>query len=90
MRGEEYPSETLLLTRNTNEIAAASYFRFLQASGTWCKKQSNMLRRNKWERGNNCTPFMFDNVASRCPDSSALKPKQAGDLKLFLQFGAGP
>ena len=88
VRGEEYPYETLQLNHDDSQRDLAGYFRFLQASGAWCKKQGNMVRREDWGQGKNCTLFMFDNVANGCADSNALNPRQTGDLQLLLEFGA--
>ena len=90
VRGEEYPYETLVLNFNNGSRDNLEYFRFLQASGAWCKKQGNMVEREDWGQGKNCTLFMFDNVANGCADSQRLNPKQTGDLQLSLEFGAAP
>ena len=66
------------------------YFRFLQASGAWCKKQGNMVERGHWGQARNCTLLMYDNVANGCADSQRLNPKQSGDLPLSYEFGAAP
>ena len=65
-------------------------FRFLQASGAWCKKKGNMVELGDWGQAKNCTLVMFDNVANGCADSQTLNPKQTGDLQLVLEFGAAP
>ena len=83
VRGEEYPYETLQLVHNT---AARDNL----ASGAWCKKKGNMVEREDWGQGKNCTLVMFDNVANGCADSQRLNPKQTGDLQLSLEFGAAP
>ena len=90
VRGEQYPYETLQLVHNSAARDNLGYFRFLQASGTWCKKKGNMVERGDWGHGKNCTLFMFDKVANGCTDSQRINPKQAGDLKLSLEFGATP
>ena len=43
VRGEEYPYETLVLNHDNSARDNLGYFRFLQASGAWCKKQGNMV-----------------------------------------------
>ena len=89
--GEEYPYETLQLVHNSAARDDLGYFRFLQASGAWCKKKGNMVEKEDWGGdGKNCTLFMFDNVANGCTDSQRLNPKQTGDLQLILEFGAAP
>ena len=90
VRGEEYPYETLQLVHNNATRDNLGYFRFLQASGAWCKKKGNMVELRDWGQGKNCTLFMFDNVANGCADSQRLNPKQTGDLQLSLEFGAAP
>ena len=90
VRGEEYPYETLQLVHNTAARDNLGYFRFLQASSAWCKKKGNMVEREDWGQGKNCTLVMFDNVANGCADSQGLNPKQMGDLQLSLEFGAAP
>ena len=87
---EEYPYETLQLVRNTAARDNLGYFRFLQASGAWCKKKGNIVEREDWGQGKNCTLFMFDNVANGCADRQRLNPKQTGDLQLILEFGVAP
>ena len=90
VRGDEYPYETLGLNFNDNSRDNLGYFRFLQTSGAWCKKQGNMVERGDWGQGKNCTLFMFDNVANGYTDSQRLNTKQTGDLQLSLEFGAAP
>jgi len=80
VKGEEYPYETLQLVHNTAARDNLGYFRFLQASGAWCKKKGNMVELGGWGQGKNCTLFMFDNVTNGCADSQRLNPKQTGDF----------
>ena len=88
VKGEEHPYETLQLIHNSGDKDLAGYFRFLQANGDWCKKQSGMVQKDDWGQNKNCTLFMFDNVAHGCADSNMLNPKQSGDLQLVIEFGA--
>ena len=90
VKGEEYPYETLQLVHNNGTRDNLGYFRFLQASGAWCKKKGNMVELGDWGQAKNCTLYMFDNVANGCADSQNLNPKQTGDLQLVLEFGAAP
>ena len=90
VKGEEYPYETLHLVHNNGTRDNLGYFRFLQASGAWCKKKGNMVELGDWGQGKNCSLYMFDNVANGCADSQRLNPKQSGDLQLSLEFGAAP
>ena len=48
------------------------------------------MRKEDWGQGKNCTLFVFDNLANGCVDSNRLKPRQAGDLQIVLNFGAAP
>jgi len=90
VKGEEYPYETLHLVHNNGTRDNLGYFRFLQASGAWCKKKGNMVELGDWGQAKNCTLYIFDNVANGCADSQRLNPKQTGDLQLSLEFGAAP
>ena len=90
IRGEEYPYETMELDPNTNRLDLRGYHRFLQASGALCNLTGNMVRYDDWGEGKNCTLFMFDNVANGCVDSPRLNPKQAGEMRIILQFGTAP
>ena len=90
VKGKEYPYETLHLVHDNGTRDNLGYFRFLQASGAWCKKKGNMVELGDWGQAKNCTLFMFDNVANGCVDSQTLNPKQTGDLQLVLEFGAAP
>ena len=90
VRREEYPYETLRLAHNNATRDNLGYFRFLQASGAYCKKKGNMVELGDWGDDKNCTLFMFDNVANGCADSQRLNPKQTGDLQLSLEFGDAP
>ena len=90
VRGEEYPYETLQLAQDSGAKDRLGYFRFLQASGAWCKKKGNIVEKEDWGHLKNCTLFMYDNVASGCADSNTLNPKQTGDVQLVLEFGAAP
>lgn len=76
VRGEEYPYETLELNYNNGDKDLAGYFRFLQASGAWGKKQPSMVAFSEWGHRKNCTLFMFDNVANGLADSPNLNPRQ--------------
>ena len=90
VRGEEYLYETLELNHNNGARDALGYFRFIQASGAWQKKQGNLVQQEDWGQGKNGTLFMFDNVANGRADARTPNPKQSGDLQLILEFGAAP
>ena len=85
VRGEEYPYETLEFVQDLR-----GYYRFLQTTGCLCKHQGNMVRREDWGEGKNCTLFVFDNAANGCLDSPVLNPKQSGELQIVLNFGVPP
>ena len=90
VKGEEYPYETLELVGNNSSKDLLGYFRFLLASGGWCKLKGNMVEKDDWGQGKGCTLYMYDNVANGCADSRNLNPKQSGDLQLKLEFRAAP
>ena len=90
VRGEEYPYETLELNHGDVARDALGYFRFIQASGAWQKKQGILVQQDDWGPDKNCTLFMFDNVANGRADARILNPKQSGDLQLILEFGVAP
>ena len=48
VKGEEYPYETLHLVRNNGSRDNLGYFRFLQASGAWCKKKGHIGELLDW------------------------------------------
>ena len=48
VKGEEYPYETLQINQANGARDALGYFRFLQASGAWHKKQGNMVQQEEW------------------------------------------
>ena len=90
VRGEEYPYETLELVHNNSTQDLRGYYRFLQATGCLRKHQGNMVRREDWGQGKNCTLLVFANAANGCLDSPVLNPKQSGELQIVLNFGAPP
>ena len=79
VRGKEYPYETLELQHDNATRDNRGYFRFLQATGCRSKRKGNMVRREDWGQGKNCTLFVFDNRANECLNSPVLNPKQSGD-----------
>lgn len=90
VRGEEYPYETLELVHDNSTKDLRGYFRYLQATGCFCRQKGNMVRSDEWGQGKNCTLFVFDNAANGCLDSPVLNPKQSGEVQLILNFGAAP
>ena len=90
VRGEEYPYETLELQHDSGAKDRRGYYRLLQASGSLRKSTGNMIRREDWGQDKHCTLFVFDNTANGNLHSSVLNPKQSGDLRLVINFGANP
>ena len=66
------------------------YFRFLQATGSLGRHKGNMVRREDWGHGKNCTLFVSDYAANGCLNSPVLNPKQSEELRLVFHFGANP
>ena len=90
VRGEEYPYETLELNRNDELKDWHGYFRFLQATGPLVKHGDCMVKPSDWGHASNCTLFAWNNVPSGNADSKAMNPKQAGNVRLEINFGANP
>ena len=90
IRGEEYPYETLELQHDGTSKDQRGYFRFLEATGCLCRRKGNMVLKDDWGHGKRCTLFVFDNTANGCLDSPVLNPKQSGELRLVIDFGANP
>ena len=90
VRGEEYPYETLELQHDGDSKDLRGYYRFLQASGALCRGKGNMVREVDWGHGKRCNLYVFDNTANGCLDSPVLNPKQSGELRLVIDFGASP
>ena len=90
IRGEEYPYETLELQHDGASKDQRGYFRFLQATGCLCRGKGNMVLKDNWGHNKKCTLFVFDNTANGCLDSPVLNPKQSGEVRLVIDFGANP
>ena len=90
VRGEEYPYETLELQHDGDSKDQRGYYRFLQASGALCRGKGNMIRKVDWGHDKRCNLYVFDNTANGCLDSDVLNPKQSGELRLVIDFGANP
>ena len=90
IRGEEYPYETLELQHDGTSKDQRGYYRFLQATGCLCRRKGNMVLKDNWGHGKRFTLFVFDNTANGCLDSPVLNPKQSGELRLVIDFGANP
>ena len=90
IRGEEYPYETLELQHDGTSKDQRGHFRFLQATGCLCRRKGNMVLKDNWGHDKKCTLFVFDNTANGCLDSPVLNPKQSGEVRLVIDFGANP
>ena len=90
VNGEEYPFETLELQHNDDSKDLRGYYRFLRASGALCRRRGNMVLKENWGQGKRCTLFVFDNIANGCLDSPVLNPRQTGEVRLIIDFGANP
>ena len=62
----------------------------MQATGPWTKSHDCMVKPDEWGHDANCTLFAWNNVPSGNADSRQMNPKQAGDVKLEITFGANP
>ena len=49
-----------------------------------------MVRKVDWGHGKRSNLFVFDNTANGCLDSPVLNPKQSGELRVMIDFGANP
>ena len=90
IRGEEYPYETLDLQHDDDSNDLRGYHRYLLGTGSICRNKGDMVRRDDWGHGKLCTLFVFDNTANGCLNTSVLNPKQSGELRIVIQFGANP
>ena len=89
LNGEEYPYRTLELTGNQAYEDLLGYDRFLQAMGSYNEDKIPMLLPSDWGQGNNCTLFMFNNVASgKADDPQYRNPRQSGNVRLVIDFRA--
>ena len=90
VNGEEYPYETLELQHADDSKDLRGYYRFLQASGAFCRRRGNNVLKENWGEEKRYTVFVFDNTANGCLESPVLNPKQTGELRLVIDFGANP
>jgi len=49
-----------------------------------------MVRKLDWGHAKRCNLFVFDNTFNGCLDSPVLNPKQSGEMRLVINFGANP
>ena len=88
VRGEEYPYQIQDMNTDNGELDGWIYHQLLDASCARFKK-GFMIQPEHWGYGKTSTLFMFDNVASGCAESSRfMNPKQSGDVKIHILFGA--
>ena len=90
VRGEEYPYETLELKYDDASKDLRGYQSFLHATGSLSRHKGNMVQASDWGQGKKCTLFVFDNTANGCLNSSVLNPKQNGEFRIVITFGADP
>ncbi|CAH3185769.1 unnamed protein product, partial [Porites lobata] len=89
INGEEYPYETLELTRD-DRYDYDGYYRFLQASGAFIKSQPNMLREEDWGEDRNCNLFMWNNVGSGNADTGMMNPNKKGNVRIEFEAHSAP
>ena len=59
------------------------------AMGAYNKDKIPMLLPSDWGQGNNCTLFLFNNVASgKDDDCQYSNPRQSGNVRLVIDFRA--
>lgn len=84
IEGEEYPYPTLEIEPDSGDKDMEGYHRLIMSN--CCKfKGRCMIKPEHWGEGKSCTIFMFDNVASGCADSLALKPRQEGRVNIHFR-----
>ena len=88
--GEEYPYETLQLNHNNGNKDLAGYHRFLEATGCRARGHGNLVGPGDWGHGKKANLFVFDLTANGLLDSPTLNPRQRGELRLVIDFGADP
>ena len=88
--GEEYPYETLELNHDNDHKDLRGYHRFLAATGCLTRGHGNMVKPGDWGDDKRANLFVFDTTANGSLDSPILNPKQAGEPRLVLDFGANP
>ena len=88
--GEQYPYETLKLDHDAANKDLRGYHRFLSATGCLTRGHGNLVRANDWGHGKQANMFVFDMTGNNSVDSPVLNPKQSGDVRPVLDFGANP
>lgn len=89
--GEEYPySEALELNGTDGAKDLVGYFHLLQASGAVANSREFMITPEDWGYNNNCNLFMWCNVPSGNADGPRMNPRQAGDLRIDIDFNTAP
>ena len=89
---EEYPYETLELNHDNGNMDLRGFYRFLQASGALARGRGNLVKPDDWGYGptKRGSIIVFDTTANQALDSPILNPKQVGEVRLVLDFGANP
>ena len=90
LEGEEYPYRALELTGNTEAEDLVGYDRFLTASGAYTHHRVPMMLPGDWGEGNNCTLFMFNNVAGDADSHEFRNPRKTGNISYEITFRAAP
>lgn len=88
--GEGYPSEALELNGTDSAKDLVGYFHLLQASGAVANSRELMITPEDWGYNKTCNLYMWCNVPSGNADSSSMNPRQAGDLRIDIDFNAAP
>ena len=89
--GEEYPYPALELNGGDGLKDLKGYHRFLEACGRLAHHGPSMVNPSVWGHDGMCTFFMFNNVPSGlADDASHRNPKQAGNVRIEIDFSANP
>ena len=87
--GEEYP------TRPWNSITT-DRTKITEVTTAFCKPrvvsrgQGNLIKAKDWGHGKKGNLFVFDTTSNDSLDSPVLNPKQSGEVRVVLDFGANP
>ena len=88
--GEGYPSEALELNGTDSAKDLVGYFHLLQASGAVANSRELMITPEDWGYNKTCNLYMWCNVPSGNADGPRMNPRQAGDLRIDIDFTAAP
>ena len=88
---EEYPYQGTLELNGDNALQDfMGYDRWLTASGAHMHQRPSMIEPDEWGQDKNCTLFMWDNVPSGDADGPHRNPRQAGNVKIEINFRTAP